>query len=100
MELEFENFGKRLFGTNFSTGATRAAAAREQREREIQKELFPEPVQQKTIRDVPHHYQIVDSADQRRQLVKNLLQQQSFCFDTETTSLDPRHALPLGIAFC
>ena len=100
LELEFENLGKRLFGTNFSTGATRAAAAREQREREIQKELFSEPVQQKTIRDVPHNYQIVDSADQRRQLVKNLLRQQSFCFDTETTSLDPRHALPLGIAFC
>ena len=100
MELEFDTLGKRVFGKSFSSAQSRAAVIREKREQEIQASLFDEPVQEKTIQDVKHEYHIVDDAEGRTQLIKELLQQDSFCFDTETTSLDPRNALPLGIAFC
>lgn len=73
---------------------------REKRETEIQATLFDEPVQEKTIGDVGHEYHSVRTADERATLIKELKKQTSICFDTETTGLDPRRALPLGIAFC
>ncbi len=99
-ELEFDTLGKKLFGKSFSSAPTRAKVIREKRETEIQATLFDEPVEEKTIRDVPHNYHLVHTAEQRSALLKQLKSQSSFCFDTETTGLDPREALPLGIAFC
>ncbi|MEM9413142.1 MAG: DNA polymerase I, partial [Planctomycetota bacterium] len=69
-------------------------------EQEIQASLFDEPVEEKTIKDVKCDYQIVKSKADRSALIKILDGQDSFCFDTETTGLDARAALPLGIAFC
>jgi DNA polymerase I len=100
MELEFDTLGKKLFGKSFSSATSRAKVIREKRETEIQATLFDEPVEEKTIKDVPHRYHTVVTAEQRAELIKLLKQQKSICFDTETTSLDPRRALPLGIAFC
>lgn len=98
-ELEFETLGKKLFGKSFSTASQRGTVIREKREKEIQQELFGEPVEEKTIRDVPHHYETVATAEGRKSLIEKLSQQPSICFDTETTGLDPRRALPLGISF-
>lgn len=99
MELEFDTIGKRLFGKSFSSAQSRANVIREKRESEIQATLFDEPVQEKTIHDVKHDYQTVETGDQRAALIKTLMAQDRVCFDTETTGLDPRVALPLGIAF-
>jgi DNA polymerase-1 len=100
VELEFDTLGKRLFGSSFSSAPTRAAVQREKREAQIQKQLFDdEPVQEKTIRDVPHEYHVVTTAAERSRLIDALLSHSQICFDTETTGLDPRTALPLGIAF-
>ncbi|MCA9265339.1 MAG: DNA polymerase I, partial [Planctomycetales bacterium] len=98
-ELEFDSLGKRLFGKSFSSAPTRAAVLREKREVEIQQRLFDEPVDEKTVHDVPHAYHAVESAEQRGELIERLSKQTAFCFDTETTGRDPREALPLGIAF-
>ncbi len=46
-----------------------------------------------------HWYQTVNSPLSRELLLKNLLQQKSVCFDTETTSLDALQAELVGIAF-
>ena len=46
-----------------------------------------------------HWYQTVYSPVSRELLLKNLLQQKSVCFDTETTSLDALQAELVGIAF-
>lgn len=100
MELEFDTLGKKLFGKSFSSATTRAKVIREKRETEIQATLFDEPVQEKTIEDVPHEYHTVRTADERRELIAELKKQSTICFDTETTGLDPRSALPLGVAFC
>ena len=99
MELEFDTLGKRVFGKSFSSSSTRAKVIREKRETEIQATLFDDPVEEKTIKDVKHTYKSIVTADQRRDLIGQLAQQPRFCFDTETTGLNPRRALPLGIAF-
>ncbi|MCA9217358.1 MAG: DNA polymerase I [Planctomycetales bacterium] len=101
MELEFETLGKRFFGKGFSIASTRAKVIREKREKEIQLELFAddEVTTVKKIGDVPHDYHIIKTADERKQLIEKLSQQNAFCFDTETTGLDARSAMPLGIAF-
>jgi DNA polymerase-1 len=98
-ELEFDTLGQRLFGKSFSSAPTRAKVIREKREKEIQASLFDEPVKERTIRDAPHSYAIVASDAERKKLIQLLQEQSSFCFDMEATGLDPRSALPLGIAF-
>lgn len=98
-ELEFETLGKRLFGRSFSAAPARAAVIREKREKEIQATLFDEPVEEKTIADVAHDYQTITTRKERDQLAKLLSNQSALCFDTETTGLNPREAMPLGIAF-
>ncbi len=101
MELEFDTLGRKLFGKSFTSAPSRAKVIREKREKEIQASLFDQPVvHEKTIKDVKHDYVIVESKAQRSKLIKELAKQESFCFDTETTGLDPRQALPLGVAFC
>jgi DNA polymerase I len=53
----------------------------------------------KTIADVPHEYHTVITAAQRAELIQTLTGRDSFCFDTETTSLDPKAARLVGLAF-
>lgn len=100
-ELEFDSLGKKIFGKKFSSSASRAAKIREKREGQIQATLFDdaEDIQVKTIKDVKHTYHIVRTKKERADLLKKLQKQKEICFDTETTGLDPRTALPLGIAF-
>ncbi len=100
-ELEFETIGKRLFGKTFSSSASRAQVIREKREKEIQATLFDmdAPPEEQTIQSTKHDYVLIDSAEQRAELIEKLNNSSEFCFDTETTGKDARHALPLGLAF-
>ena len=98
-ELEFDGLGKRLFGKSFSAAPTRQKKIREKREKEIQATLFDSPVQPATIKTKNHNYLTISTKVGRADLVKTLLQQSRICFDTETTSLDPREAIPLGMSF-
>ena len=100
MELEFDTLGRRLYGKSFTSAPSRAAVIREKREKEIQATLFDEPVtEEKTIKTVDHDYVIVKTKAERKKLLGMLQKQKAVCFDTETTGLNPRTALPLGIAF-
>ncbi|MDA0838420.1 MAG: DNA polymerase I [Planctomycetota bacterium] len=100
MELEFETLGKRLFGTDFNVGTTRASVQREKREKEIQSTLFDdEPKKMSSLEDVPHKYHTVRTAEERARLFAELKKQKAISLDTETTGLDPRKALPLGLSF-
>ena len=100
MEWEFDSLGKKLFGKSFTSAPKRAAVIRGKREKEIQQSLFDEEVvTEKTIIDVKHDYHLVETAEQRAELIAKLKKQTVICFDAETTGLDPRTALPLGIAF-
>ncbi|WP_111684909.1 DNA polymerase I [Winogradskyella tangerina] len=53
----------------------------------------------KTAETTPHFYQSVASGMATKLFVKNLLNQTSVCFDTETTSINPLEAELVGIAF-
>ncbi len=52
-----------------------------------------------SLEDTPHLYQTIDSAMARKIFIEKLLKQESVCFDTETTSLNPLEAELVGIAF-
>jgi DNA polymerase-1 len=53
----------------------------------------------KTIKDTNHFYQTVQPGMGTKLFLQNLMKQNSVCFDTETTSLDPLEAELVGIAF-
>lgn len=53
----------------------------------------------KTLADSTAKYVVVNSPEKRKALVAELLTQDFFCFDTETTSLDAHLAELVGIAF-
>ncbi|NAY92772.1 DNA polymerase I [Muricauda sp. JGD-17] len=53
----------------------------------------------KTIADVPHFYQAVSNGLAMDLFLEKLMQQNSVCFDTETTSINPLEAELVGIAF-
>ncbi len=91
VELEFSTLGKRLFGEDFSA-APRLNLAIGQESSEIGEEL-------KTIRDVDHRYECLDTKVSREKLIKKLYGVSSFCFDIETTSLDPKTCDILGFSF-
>ncbi len=92
-ELEFHTLGKRLFGTDFHAGpqislfggGTADASTR--------------AVHQKTIADVEHDYRLVDTRAKRAALIGKLARQRAFCFDAETTGLNPRTCELIGLGF-
>lgn len=52
-----------------------------------------------TYREIPHLYQTVQPGLGTKLFIQNLNRQQSVCFDTETTGLNPLTAELVGIAF-
>ncbi|MBC3756850.1 DNA polymerase I [Hyunsoonleella sp. SJ7] len=53
----------------------------------------------KTAETTPHFYQSVSTGLATKLFLKNLMNQTSVCFDTETTGIDPITAKLVGIAF-
>jgi DNA polymerase-1 len=69
------------------------AAANVSNQEEIPESRF------KTLANTDHFYQVIDTEIAQKLLVEKLLQQESVCFDTETTSLNTFEAELVGIAF-
>ncbi len=111
-ELEFrrirENF-KRIFSINIkSSSRIITTPAQAEPSPTAQFDLFNPPPGQGTVvsessrnnqKSVNHQYQFVNSPAGRFLLLEKLLQQNSVCFDTETTGLDALQAELVGIAF-
>ncbi|MEO1484701.1 MAG: DNA polymerase I [Bacteroidota bacterium] len=53
----------------------------------------------KTVKDVPHFYQMIENGLGLKLFMDKLMAQSSVCFDTETTSINPLEAELVGIAF-
>lgn len=85
VELEFNTLGQRLFGDSFKAGPTAATD-------EVGGDVS-------TIDDVEHDYKLVDTEASRRELVSALSGQKAFCFDIETTGLNPKTCELIGLAF-
>lgn len=110
-ELEFRTLGKRVFGDDFSITELKPAGT--------QIDLFGNPtatgrttmtvdvediredliIAAKNINNTPHEYHLADTVEKRAELIKVLAQQQTFCFDTETTGTDPNHCELVGLSF-
>ncbi|MCU0435613.1 MAG: DNA polymerase I [Bacteroidia bacterium] len=57
------------------------------------------PAVHKTIADTPHTYELADTPEKRAQLISQLSQLGSFCFDSETTGLDAHNVEVVGLSF-
>jgi DNA polymerase-1 len=125
VEFEFNSIGRRLFGEEFKAGRGAGSPKPEVRspkspaaapgvkpgeqlvlvseaegaaeERKVEPAAVTANL--KTIADVPHEYHLVATPAERVKLIQTLQNLDSFCFDTETTSLDPKQARLVGLAF-
>ena len=66
---------------------------------QLEDEDTPPTASYQTIEDLKTNYTLVESGQQRTVLLNKLLQQQSVCFDTETTGLNPLKADIIGMSF-
>lgn len=97
-ELEFRNLAKRVLGEEIVVRQDNSSN---------QLDLFGSVEASapktrsgsKTIADVAHTYQLVDSVSTIDALAEKLLKQKSMCFDTETTGVDPLQCDLVGISF-
>jgi DNA polymerase-1 len=103
-EFEFRTLGRRIFGADFTLDSTAPQAGPGDKNSETdggakmgQLELL-EATRFKTLSDVPHQYHHVNDETGRRRLIGLLDRIEAFCFDTETTGLNPRHADLIGLA--
>ena len=111
-ELEFRTFAKRIFPDLPEQQADQKADT--QAAQAGHGDLFSgltaaengtpslgmESLHKSTFKDIKTQYQLVDTADKRKALVERLKKAKTFCFDTETTGLDPNNAELVGISFC
>ena len=111
-ELEFRAIAKKVLGEDI--GGTEKLPAEKPKVAPTQ-DLFSEPdlfsvqtetnepqeeiINFKTINDVEHSYELVDSFDKINALVSLLEQNQEYCFDSETTSLNTIEAELVGLSF-
>ena len=113
-EFEFTTLSKRLFDGKGSTIPTESLPDDQQLDlfqdattdstttnREPIRSIIEDQEENlKTIDDVKHEYLPISTQEERTKLISTLSTQKRFCFDTETTGLDPKTAKLLGIAFC
>jgi len=95
VQFEFNTLGKRLFGEEFKAGRGHIKPAKPGEDLEAAL-VVPDL---KTIEEVKHEYELVQSAADRKKLIAELKKQKSFCLDTETSALDAKMADLLGLAF-
>jgi DNA polymerase-1 len=100
-ELEFRTLAKRILGAASGKAPVKnkdlfGNAVADKTSRPAKKVA---PTQMATIETVEHHYHLVETAGQRAALIEKLQQSSVFCFDTETTGLNPSEAELVGIAF-
>jgi len=99
LELEFRTLAERILPSATSVVATQPAFE--------QGTLFSLGEQtrsesvsvQEDIHSTSHHYYLIDNETLIKELVARLAQQDSFCFDTETTGLDPNSGHIVGLSF-
>lgn len=97
-ELEFRTFARRVFSDIIPKAAGEAMQAR----------LFPSqiggeqveiPSEFRSIRDTHPDYKLVENKSQRQELLDRMKKEKDYCFDTETTGLDPNDSELVGVSF-
>jgi len=112
-ELEFRTLGRRVFGEDFTVGSSTTTVSQQtdlfgnvvETVRRVEVVVSPPPPvfeqpEIKTIEDVEHQYLLVETAEQRKELIDLLMKQENISFDTETTGTDANMADLVGLSFC
>lgn len=101
-ELEFRTLAQQILGEpeKAQQGGTQGDLFAQG---ETAKPNIPPPpahsVAEKNIANTSHEYHLVDTEVKQAELIRLLSEQKSFCFDTETTSVEPTQAELVGISF-
>lgn len=111
-EMEFRTLGRRVFGEDFSVPDVKAQTSGQM---DLFGKVLPNegittlnitPAQSatlveggKNIENTNHQYFLIDDAQKRQDLLQNLKQEKSICFDTETTGIDANNAELVGLSF-
>ncbi len=97
-ELEFRAFAKRVF-TDLSVEDAAAQRRGMDLFSQAGQEVETTPASFRTLNETPHQYHLVEDEESRKLLLEQFRGKSSFCFDTETTGLDPHQSELVGIAF-
>jgi len=101
-ELEFKTLGKRILGEEFnitdSNGTGQMNLFSNGEEKTDSKAAKISDALGNSLANTKHDYQLIDTADKRKKLIRELNKQKVFCFDTETTGLDPINAEIVGLS--
>jgi len=107
-ELEFRNLLKAVLGEEAQLQAPAAPAKKAKGRNADQMDMFgdgdagdaaPATTPLATIHTTAHDYRIAATAEEQEALAQELAGLERFCFDTETTSVDERHAELVGLSF-
>lgn len=112
-ELEFRGFAQKLL--NEDIGFNETKSVEKPKQQNAQTDLFNSPdlfsqdaennspkekvANFKTINELNHIYELIDSTEKIINLIALLKQHHEFCFDTETTSLNTLNAELVGFSF-
>lgn len=106
-ELEFRTLAKRLLNSNVQATtkadektSTKTTAPSGQMDLFAMAEEEIPVASYQSIDEQKVNYQLISTAEERANLLSDLMQQKSVCFDTETTGLNPLTADLIGLAFC
>jgi len=107
-ELEFRNLAKRVLGKEIKIKAAPVPVQPGgqmdlfgnvvETSVEQEQEIIEEVVEAKDITNTKHDYHFVQTTEARAKLIADLLKEKSFCFDTETTDLNPFTAEIVGLS--
>ncbi|MFT6200762.1 MAG: DNA polymerase-1 [Vicingaceae bacterium] len=106
-DVEFRTLSKRILGEEVSIAPSNegqmdlfSAGASSISQISVEQEVVKsEPVQLATLADTQHTYHLVDTDEKIQDLIKLLEKTNSYCFDTETTSIDSMVAELVGLSF-
>ncbi len=97
LEIEFKTYATRIFDFFKNQGTPKEA-----KQAEEQQDLFSQAgVEVETLNNIDttaHKYFLVDNKNKREKLIADIRKKQSFCFDTETTGLDPNNSELVGFS--
>ncbi len=96
-ELEFRNLEKRVLGTT----TEKASTGGEQMSMfdQVEEDIPAKAAEISNIENTKHDYKLVQSDSEIDELIEILKKSKSYCFDTETTGLDPILATIVGMSF-
>jgi DNA polymerase-1 len=105
-ELEFRNLAKKVLGKEIQIKAAPVQVGGQmdlfgnvqeapELEKTVEEEAF---VELKNISNTKHHYRFIDTEAKRSYLIEKLNEVSFFCFDTETTGLNPLEAEIVGLS--